>query len=133
MAQVVAWADRLILEDRADAIPVLLDLSLLGNDAIGEAVSLLGSFPGDCSREAVGRYVAGLIYEGLTAGDLSTERAARVLYVTMIEGYAPDHTFESMAYTFDDGVDLALQGTYGTLEAVRVEMLAYLGQFAPVA
>jgi hypothetical protein len=131
MPQVVAWADRLILEDRASEIPALLELCLLAPEAIADAVSLLGSVPGDRSQAQVGRYVAGLIYERLKAGDISTERAARALYVTTIDGYAPDLEFQEMAYTFDDRVDLALQGTYGTIQETRDEMLRYLERFAP--
>jgi hypothetical protein len=130
ISQVAAWADQLILEDRASEIPALLELSLLPPEAIADAVSLLGTVPGNCSQAQVGRHVAGLIYERLKVGDISTERAARALSMHTIEGYAPDREFESMAYSFDDRVDLARQGIYGTIEEARDEMLSYLERFA---
>ena len=131
LQQVVTWADQLILKDRAAEMPALLDLSLLSSESLAEAVALLRTIPGERSAPQVGRYVAGLIYEHMKLGTLSTERAARALFQAMLEGYAPDPEFESKAYSFDDGVDLALQGVYGTLQDVRAEMLGYLGQFAP--
>jgi hypothetical protein len=34
-----------------------------------------------------------------------------------------------MAYYFDDGIDLALQGIHGSLAELRAEMLEYLARF----
>ena len=46
----------------------------------------------------------------------------------MRAGYSLDSEFETMAYSFDDEVDLALQGSYGNLADVRAEMLEYLSR-----
>jgi len=42
--------------------------------------------------------------------------------------FSPDAEFEGMAYYFDDGVDLANNGVYGSLAELRVEMLDYLSR-----
>jgi hypothetical protein len=130
VADVVAWADRLIVGDQAGAVPQALDLALLRPEGVADAITLLGQVPGDAAAPAIGRSAARVIYWRLASGGIDTERAARALYRLMREGFAPDPEFESMAYTFDDTVDLVKQGVYGTVDEVRVQMLAYLRRFA---
>ena len=45
------------------------------------------------------------------------------------EGYAPDEEFEWQAYAADDGVGLALQGTYGTLAAIAQNVGEFLQRY----
>jgi hypothetical protein len=50
------------------------------------------------------------------------------MYHLAREGLAPDAEFESMAYYFDDEVDLARQGLGGPMARLEAELLAYLGR-----
>ena len=128
IAEVVAWADALISEDHGRVVPQLFDLALLRSADFGRAVSLLGEVLGVADRCVVARVVARLVHWGLVNGRLTEREAATALFTALIEGYSPDAEFESMAYYFDDGVDLALQGVYGNLADLRAEMLDYLSR-----
>ena len=126
--EVVAWADALIGEDRGRDVPQLFDLALLRSGDVGKAVSLLGEVPGEWSPALVGRDVAKLVHGGVVSGKLTERQAATALLHALREGFSPDVEFESMAYYFDDVVDLALQGTYGNLADLRAELLEYLAR-----
>jgi len=128
LSEVVSWADARIAEDAGRETPQLFDLALLRADAVGQAVSLLGSVPGPWNPGAVGRRIAVLVHRGLRTGALTERQAATALYVALREGLSPDAEFEGMAYYFDDGVDLANNGVFGSLAELRVEMLDYLSR-----
>jgi hypothetical protein len=128
--EVVAWADRAILANQADDAPVLLDLSLAGRRSVSEVVSLLGEVPGEADPPAVGRQLAGELATRLAAGQMDIVATARAMYRILREGYAPDREFEGHAYAADDGVDLALSGTYGTLDDVRHDVAEFLSRYA---
>ena len=76
----------------------------------------------------VGRDIARRVHQRLADGTLTERQAAKALYVAVQKGFSPDAEFTSMAYTFDDGVDLAIQGIVGDLAQVRAEMLDYLAR-----
>lgn len=114
--------------DRAREVPQSFDLALLRLVDVGRAVSLLGDVPGEWDPGEVGRYIARLVWQGLCGGRLTESQAARALWVALQEGFSPDAEFENMAYHFDDGVELAQQGIYGSLAELRTEMLDYLGR-----
>jgi broad specificity phosphatase PhoE len=126
---VVAWADRLILDDQADGAPVLFDLSLSGGRKVADVISMLREIPGAAHPAAVGRRMAADLAAGLADGSFGIVRAARVMYLIMREGFAPDAEFESEAYWADDGVDLALEGVYCTLEEVGQRMTQFLARY----
>ena len=131
---VVGWADSVIMSDRSSEAPVVLDLSLAAQKPVAELVSLLGQVSGDVDKAAVGRELAGQLRECLRSQRLDIVALARAMYRLLHEGYAPDKEFETMAYVIDDGVDLALEGVYGTLEDVRQEMATFLDRYPhPVA
>lgn len=130
--QVVAWADGIIMANRAVEAPVVLDLTLAADRPLAELVSFLGEVPGTVDAAAVGRRVAKQLREGLAVGTLDVIEVARAMYRLLREGYAPDREFENMAYSADDEVDLALEGTYGTLEDVRTELTQFLDRYADV-
>jgi hypothetical protein len=46
---VVAWADRVILDDRVAEAPVVLDLTVSGTKGIADLVTLLRTVPGDAA------------------------------------------------------------------------------------
>ena len=126
---VVAWADRLILADRIAEAPAVLDLSLAGSRPPAEIVALLGQVPGAPDHASVGRRVAARLRRALESGELDVVAVARGMYRMLREGYAPDSDFEGMAYFADDGVDLALARTYGTLDDIREELTAFLARY----
>lgn len=126
----VAWADRLILNGQAIHVPQALDLSLLRPNSEADAISLLGEVQGEADPRRVGVEVCGWLLQRLLDGTASTQQAARTLYLLMQEDCMPDPEFESMAYYFDDGVDLAELGISGTVESVRTEMIEYLRAIA---
>ncbi|HET7585856.1 MAG TPA: hypothetical protein VFK13_13150 [Gemmatimonadaceae bacterium] len=122
---VVVWADGLVAANRGREIPVLLDLSLGARKSVAELVSLLGEIPGTARPANVGRRLAREIYRGLRDGRIGVQSAARSMYGIMRDGYSPDDEFEMMAYTADDGVDLALAGVYGTLAELSRDVLEF--------
>ena len=128
-AAVVAWADRLILADRIAEAPVVLDLSLAGSRPTADIVELLGQVPGTIDQAAVGRHVAAQLRRALDSGQLDVVGVARAMYRLLREGYSPDSDFEGMAYCADDGVDLALAGSYGTLDDIREQLTAFLERY----
>jgi hypothetical protein len=132
---VVIWADGLVGEDRGDDAPQLFDLALLRPGDVGRAVSLLGEVPGELHPGEVGREIAALLHRRFATGELTERQAARALFAATLEGLAPDEEFAGMAYYFDDGVDLAVRGVYGSLPSLRAELLDYLARFnrQPVA
>ena len=128
ISEVVAWADVLVGDDHGRDVSQLFDLALLRSSDLAKAVSLLGEVSGEWNPGAVGREIAILVHAGLMSGRLSERQAATALYTAVRDGFSPDAEFEDMAYYFDDGVDLALQGAFGTLADVRTEMLEYLSK-----
>jgi hypothetical protein len=126
---VVAWADQLIRSDRVAEAPVVLDLAVATHHSVADVVSLLHQVPGDVDRATVGRRLATQLRGALACGTLDVVGVARAMYRVLHEGYAPDHEFESMAYWADDGVDLALQGVYGSLDQVRAELEGFLARY----
>ena len=77
-------------------------------------------------REEAQALRAGLVHRGLLTGALTERQAATALYIALQEGLSPNAEFEGMAYYFDDAVDLANNGVYGSLAEVRGEVLDYL-------
>lgn len=69
-----------------------------------------------------------MLHRGLVSARLTEREAATALFTAVQEGCSPDAEFESMAYYFDGGVDLASQGIYGNLTDLRAEMLEYLSR-----
>ena len=128
-SEIVAWADERVATDRAAEAPALLDLSLGAEKSVADLVSLLGALPGASDTGNVGRRLARQIYRALRDRRVGIEHAARAMYRVMREGYAPDREFETMAYVADDGVDLARSGTYGTLDELSGEVLAFLRRY----
>lgn len=127
---VIQWADREVMTEAASEVPALLDISLAAHRPVAELTSLLSAVPGDANRSVVGRYLAAQLLDGLKSGRLDIVTVARAMFRLLHEGYAPDSEFENMAYVADDGVDLALQQTYGTLEEVHLDVLRFLERYA---
>ena len=127
---IVAWADELILADRAAEIPVAFDLSTSATTPLSDVITQLGRVPGEIDPQAIGRRVAGHLRESLTTGRLDITAVARAMQRLLREGLAPDDDFEHMAYHADDGVDLALSGTYGTLPAIHDDVIRFLDRYS---
>ena len=126
ISEVVSWADGRIAQGQGSTAPQLFDLALLRPGDSAAAVTLLGAVPGEWNAAAAGRHIARLVQGRLLSGSITERQAATALHIAMREGLVPDETFEGMAYHFDDGVDLALSGVYGSLADLRTEMLEYL-------
>jgi hypothetical protein len=129
IGEVVAWADSVILSDRSGEAPTVLDLSVSSRRPVADVVSLLSAVPGAADPRDVGRRLAIQLRTALVNQELSIIAVARAMYRLMLDGYSPDADFESMAYVADDGVDLALEGTYGTLDDVRRDVRAFLERY----
>jgi hypothetical protein len=100
-AEVVAWADRLILQDRAAEFPTLLDLSVSATQPLGELISLLGAIPGEVARARIGALLARQLCRGLVAGHFDVVAPAQGMFRLVLEGHAPDTEFVEMAYVAD--------------------------------
>jgi hypothetical protein len=132
VADVVAWADRLIGADAAGGAPVLLDISLSSRKSVVDVMSLLGEMPGQFDPHAVGRRLASNLAERYATGEVDVVGAARAMYRIMLDGLAPDEDFEDDARWADYGVELALDGLEGTLEEVGREIASFLERYRSI-
>ena len=127
---VTAWADALIVAGPPAAMSMVFDLSLATAQPTSAIISHLRDVPGTLDHRAIGRRLAGMMHAALSENRADITIVARAMRRLLDEGLAPDDQFEHMAYHADDGVDLASSGTYGTLEAIRADVVGFLGRYS---
>jgi hypothetical protein len=125
LSDAVQWADRVIGAEHAPA-DCFLDLSLCTSTI--KAVTLLEEAPGQPTPDLALYLLLGHSARLVRKGLLAPATALRRLQVLTTWESVP----ESLALDlmrFDDGLDLARMGVYGTEAEVAREFAAFLGEF----
>jgi hypothetical protein len=121
------WADRLIAATEAPCYE-LLDLSILRNAHPLDVMKLLRSL-GAADPAATLETQVGFIALLYTTQQITTQLAIRGLFALVHEpGTTADQ--ESHIYYLDDGYDLAVAGTYGTMDDIERELNDFLSPYA---
>lgn len=121
------WATSQIASG-SDAAGELLDLAT--EQRLPDAVSLLHVLGQNAPRPLVGALVYRHLLKAVTAGRITHERAARMIYRLTIEHYAPSDEAERSSWYFDDAFLLAQEGVYGTESQVASEVELHLKRHA---
>lgn len=126
--EVIVWADGVIMETPRPDL-ALCEASLMRRKPRAELASALRHVEGDEPR---GEVVRGLLIERLlsthAAGELPAERLARWVFQDAISDEAGWGDFWNEAVRYDDALDLALQGVYGSHSVEVSEMLGFLNR-----
>lgn len=126
-SDVEAWADRQI---EASTYPCteLLDLSMTRQTHPLDVMNLLRSFgppdPATTIQTQIG--FIGLL---LAKNKISTELAIRGLW-SLVHEPGTTHEQQSQIYCLDDGYDLAVAGTYGTMDDIERELHDFVSPYA---
>lgn len=127
IAAIRRWADRQIevIDEPSEA---LLDLAMLREPHPIDVMKLLRAVgASDQGAEAEIRIaILGLLFERKR---LSLRQVVRGLFSLVIDDRASSEE-RSMIYYLDDGYDLAIAGTYGSLEQVERELIEFAKPYA---
>jgi len=129
VAEVVAWADRVIA---AEAAPggTLLDVAMAGRMLPADVAGLLKGLPGDADRIRVMRRVLWGMLQALRQDPDRGEDIAGTLYRLATGGDLPSAAFGSDPFGLDDAFELARKGHYGTRTDAIEGLRTYLEQHA---
>ena len=126
-SDIITWADRQIAacDSPTDA---LLDLSMCRKDHPIDVMNHLGVLG---SNDPVTALETQFGFIGLTfqSEQLSLQQAIRGLFALVHERGITDDQ-QSMIYHLDDGYDLAVEGSYGTLANTESEFLDFVAPYA---
>lgn len=128
VADVITWADSEIAELVEPPVE-LIDLALMQNSSRADVAGKLGALTGTIKALDVLDSVLGKAHEVLKTDPTFGPTLAHGLYALYEEcSYEiPDRLIPIAG--FDDEYALAMQGTYGTVEDVYLDLLAFTGQF----
>lgn len=118
-ADIAKWADQQI--EAFDSLPTeLLDLSMIRDTHPIDVMNLLRAIRSPDSSRTIETQI-GFIGLQLNKGKIPTQLAIRGLFALVHE---PGITQEqqSQIYYLDDGYDLAIAGTYGTMDDIEREL-----------
>ena len=121
------WADRQIAAVDEPSLE-LIDLSMNQRVDPHDLLKLLEAVGQTDARQKVETEI-GFLGLLLSSRRITVEKAIRSLWSLV---YAPGITDEqqSQIYYLDDGYDLALAGTYGTITEIEVELRAFVTPYA---
>ena len=122
--EVIRWADNIIQQDDQPVINVI-ELSLCGHKSVNDVVSLLSEIVGDPRPQISGRVILGLLYNNYKNGKITLEKVARSMSWIIWQGELTDEE-KSFMYGIDDMYDLAVSGTFGTVESFEMDTLRFI-------
>jgi hypothetical protein len=126
--EVVAWADGLIAAGGVPE-PELIEVSLGGGKPVDELARALSAMRGQARRPRL----AGVILRQMAAAvrrDATTARAvAHQLYQMWLDDLVPSAEARAQMGRLDDAFALAESGTWGTLDEVQAELVAFLSEW----
>lgn len=123
--EVIAWADARIAADDAPDVS-LTDIALAGGRSAADVAGLLRDVPGTPDRVAYLRGVFTRMRALLAANPTALVLVAHGLYLMALDGECPSGDAEGAMRSFDDGIALARNGTFGNLEEIRKEVVHFL-------
>jgi hypothetical protein len=129
VADVIAWADSVILADSQPDIEVI-EIATTSRRQPADVSILLRNVAGECDRLAVIRRSMTDLRRELAADPSRGPQIARWLYDLATKGELPEGEFGSEAYALENWFALAASGTLGTYDSAVSELDAYLGRHA---
>lgn len=130
---VIDWADSQIVAVDSPPIP-LIELSATSSERVGDIISHLHALARGADFWRAFRSALSTLHGHVSAHPSDTERIAGELYrraVFTAPGNIPDDL--SFLYRYGDAFDLAHQGVYGEISAVRKEFICELEKFTSAA
>jgi hypothetical protein len=123
--EVIQWADSIISKDSEPDI-FIIELSLCGSKIQHDITSLINEFIGEERTNPASRVILGLLFKKYTNGQIDLEKVNSTLNWLV---WQTDLTEEesSLMYGAEDYYYLAKEGSYGTVEQIKAELLAFLG------
>jgi hypothetical protein len=130
-ADVSAWVDRVVAQVEAVDGP-LLELVTLRGKHDTEIVRLLSVLAGTKTSAELARTRLGILYELFTSDRIDLGRTTAQVFRVGLDGFTNEgeHEEYNACIGLDDAYELADAGTYGTLQTVREEVLAFLKPYA---
>jgi hypothetical protein len=127
-SDVVAWADSCIVA--TDDPPfVLFDISLAIERSNYEIIKLLHEIPGSGDYACAAHRALGLLLDYFQSGDVSLDYAVKALHAYY--NWAQVSEQEGLlAHNFGDVLYCTKQGYMGSLDDVKLDLLAFLNQNA---
>lgn len=124
--EVVAWADRVIIELAAPPIEVI-DIAMASRQPADEVARLLARVPGPADFTAAAHRALGILQERFLAGNLPLEVVADMLYVYSTAAKIPEAERQMAAIFIDE---YYLSSYYGTIEfsGLRNEIGRFLAE-----
>ncbi len=126
VAAIDAWVDGVILAEPEPA-PAFIEASA-AKCKPDTLMTALRDIPGEANAAARRRIVIGIMAETLRRDPEAIKRIVRALYQMALDGDAPNQEAESEMWSFDDELDLAGQGIYGSTEDVRRDLVRFLAR-----
>jgi hypothetical protein len=127
-ADIERWAEAQIA-DLDEPSEALIELAILRNMHPLDVMKLLRSVGKDVPATQWIAAQIGFIGTSFAEGKLSLVNATRALYALVLEsGISSDE--ESAIYYLDDGYDLAVAGTHGSLAEVEAELRRFVMPYA---
>jgi hypothetical protein len=129
VADAVAWADRVVVEDPAPDVAII-EVALAVGRAAADVIALLGFVAGQADAITVTRRVLAGFLRELDAHPERGDEIARRLYQGVGQGWLPEEHFGWEASALDDEFDLARTGFYASRESPLRQLRSYLSREA---
>lgn len=130
--EVVAWAEAEI-EAQTQPHPALIEVAIGAAGGPLRIAEELEPLAEECREEEIAVGLLGVMYRALAHDPSVASRIARTLYSMALSGVHPGEDAERWMLYFDDALDLARAGTWGSEDGVIQEMLHFLGSYADIA
>lgn len=126
--EAIVWADS-VIEQEDEPCGEIIDLALSRPRGRNGVIECLGEIPGERNTHISGSFLLGILKLDLEQGvDIKyiSERAMSVASLARL----PEDVYLKFD-CIDDEIQLALTGTYGTLEQCRIDLKQALSGYAP--
>lgn len=127
--EVVAWADAEI-EAQARPHPALIEVATGATGGPLRLAEELRPLAAQCREEEIVARLFGLMHRALARDPTVASRIARTLYSMALSDVDVGKEAEHSMLYFDDALDLARAGSYGSEADVIGEMLRFLSPYA---
>jgi hypothetical protein len=128
-AEVVAWADRLILAGAVPG-PELIAVSLGGSLPADELAKVLHALQGEACPTRLARSILSQMAAAVRRDPATGREIARWLYQMELDHLVPSPEARIQMNRLDDAFALAESGTWGTLQEAQAELAEFLSEWA---
>ncbi len=123
LREVVSWADREIEISDSPSIE-LIDLAL--SDRLPTALERLHKLPIKACEDSAVRIHFRFLFRAVRAGKVSHAKVASNLYWLAVDGMVDRNPTLSPMYVFDDYLELAERGIWGSPQEIKDEIMVFL-------